>query len=114
MTRFEKVDISIKKAINAGYEFLEEGKGTQNDALEKYRAQGYDVKGWYTSYMKDNMSWVMYGKLKNQRSSDNLITKKPNYAEMNVKTLKKICSEKKIPGYSKMNKQQIIEVLAAC
>ena len=32
---------------------------------------------------------------------------------MTVKELRKICSEKKIAGYSKMNKQQILETLAS-
>lgn len=114
MTREDKVKISIQKAIEAGYVHLCDGTGSQDYDLHNYRSQGYDVKGWYTSYSKDSMSYVMYGKKKGQRVSKKVVPEqKPNYAEMNVKTLRKICSEKKITGYSKMNKQQIIEVLAA-
>ncbi len=115
MTREDKVKISIQKAIEAGYVYLCEGNGSYDYDLHSYRSQGYDVKGWYTSYSKDSMSYIMYGKKKVQRVSKKIISEqKPKYTEMNVKTLRKICSEKKIAGYSKMNKQQIIEVLAAC
>lgn len=126
MTREDKVKISIQKAIDAGYVHLCYGIGSQSEKLEEYRSQGYDVKGWYTSYKKDNMSYVMYGKMKGQVKGqtsirdisepviDRVEELKEEYSDMNVKTLRKICSEKKIAGYSKMNKQQIVEVLAAC
>ena len=128
MTREDKVMASVQKAQAEGYEFLASGTGSQNESLESFRAQGYDVRGWYTSYKKDSMAWIMYGKKKGQRrakkSEMNLVPmpgieklaelKTPDYASMTVKELRKICSEKKISGYSKMNKDQIVHVLAAC
>lgn len=134
MNREEKVRASIQKAIEAGYEFLGKGVGSQDEALESFRSQGYDVKGWYTTYQRDNMMWIMYGKKKGQRKSKKSETQHAmfttdsftgktyyhgfsesvDYSTMTVKELRKICSDKKIAGYSKMNKQQIVDVLAAC
>ena len=41
------------------------------------------------------------------------LVKTPDYSAMTVKELRKICSEKKISGYSKMTKYQIVEALAS-
>jgi len=42
-----------------------------------------------------------------------LLTNKMDYSKMKVKELKKICKEKKIKGYSKLKKKELIEVLSS-
>lgn len=115
MSRKWNVEESINKAISEGYVLTETGYGDYTEKESFYRGQGLMVISWYVPSDKEERMYKLFTREKKGHRKVGGITlvKKPNYAEMNVKTLRKICSEKKISGYSKMNKQQIIEVLAA-
>ena len=117
MNREAKVMVAIEKAESEGYVFLCNGTGTQDEALESKRAEGYDVRAWYTkmSGEKSTWEWTMYGRLKGQRRSSqpknvkSIDEVKAELEAKNVKDLRKMCQSSKIKGYAKMNKQQMIE-----
>lgn len=105
------LDQMIEKSISEGYELLSDGNGKYDEAVEHYRAQGYDVRAWYLSKKAAYKSWVLYGKKKSPRGRK--ATKQTvNYEALTVKDLKKKCQQYKIAGYSKMNKLQMVEVLS--
>lgn len=100
----------IEKAINEGYELLENGIGSYEEALQKYRAEGYDVRSWYLVNKKEEKTWVMYGKKKSPRKRT---AKKIqfNFDILTSKELREICKQKKVTKYYKMTKQQMINSL---
>ena len=104
-------DEMIKDSVARGYEFFEEGYGKQEESkLNEYREQGYDVKAWYVpSDVEGTKKWVLYAKKKVRRvtKSEKRVTVM-NYSSFTVKELRKLCSEKKISGYSKLNKNDMI------
>lgn len=122
MSREMKVEAMVVKAINEGYEFLGKGMGSYESMLAHKRSEGYDVRCWYTSITKNGRQWIMYGKKKESKRSGKAKVVSPveavmeelsiDYESMTVKQLKDICKERKIAGYSKMNKNQMIQSLA--
>lgn len=118
----------IEATVREGYELVtDNGIGSYDSALADYRNQGYDVRCWYTSTKKDDRTYIMYIKKKeSKRSAKPKLVDMPvnpkteeevneRYNELTVKALKEICKTRKVSGYSKMNKQQMIEALnSAC
>lgn len=104
----------IEKSINEGYELLAQGTGKYDDNVEEYRRLGYDVRAWYLDKVDGIVVWRLYGKLKVRKPrTSKKAEPKVDYSALTVKDLRKICSEKKIAGYSKLNKEQLIERLSA-
>lgn len=107
----------IKASVEAGYEFKAEGMGKYDDRyrrLEKqYRDEGYDIKSWYVKNDEGERMWVLYAKKRVRKSTTPKKVDTPiiDYSSMTVKELRKLCSEKKISGYSKMSKDAIVEAL---
>lgn len=97
----------IEDSIKEGYELLENGVGSYDAAVDKYRMEGYDVRAWYVS-RGTTRSWNLLGKVKQPRHSKQ---KKVDYSSLNVKQLKELCKSKKVAGYYKMSKSEMIEML---
>lgn len=101
----------IQKSLKEGYTLLEVGYGTQDAVLEHYRAAGYDVRAWYVPSDKEGVKkFEAYGRIKSKRGRQKKVDT-VNYEKYTVKELKAFCQKYKVPGYSKMNKQKMIEVL---
>lgn len=103
----------IKNALDEGYSFAESGYGKQDSRLEYYRSEGYDVRGWYVpSDVENTKKFDLYIKKRGNRS---LKVAVPNtiidYSSLSAKELKDICKDKKITGYYKMSKSQMIKSL---
>lgn len=113
MTR-RTVNQVIEDSIMEGYALLAEGTGNYDDKVKEYRAQNYDVRAWYVVRGSvEERRWVLYGRQKVRATRQKKVT--VDYSAMTVKELRKICSEKKIPKYSKMSKDEIVRVLTvAC
>lgn len=120
LSRDMKVQVMVDKSVSEGYEFLDSGVGSYDQALASNRAEGYDVRCWYTSITKSGREWVMYGKKKESRRSSQpkevapVKTADEIRAELesnNVKSLREMCKNALIKGYAKMNKEQMIDAI---
>ena len=120
LSRDMKVQVMVDKAIDEGYEFLNNGVGSYDQELASKRNEGYDVRCWYTSITKSGKEWVMYGKKKeSKRSSQSKLVAPVKTAEEiraelesnNVKSLREMCKSYLIKGYAKMNKEQMINAI---
>ena len=110
MTKRRNMNQIIEDSIKEGYVLLAEGTGTYDEEVKKYREEGYDVRYWYTARGPvANRKYVIYGMMKSRKPRQRKV--EVDYASMTVKELRKICSAKKIPKYSKMSKEEIIQKL---
>ena len=112
------VENSIKQAISEGFVLTDTGYGSYIESEKQYRERGLIVVSWYVpSDREGERKFELYTREKKVRRSKKVggitLIQTPDYSNMTVKELRKICSDKKISGYSKMNKQKIVEVLAA-
>ena len=115
---YKNIENSIKQAISEGFTLTETGYGSYLENEKKYRERGLIVVSWYVpSDREGERKFELYTREKKVRRSKKIggitLVKTPDYSAMTVKELRKICSEKKIAGYSKMNKHQILENLAS-
>lgn len=110
MTR-RTVNQVIEDSIMEGYALLAEGSGSYDDKVKEYRAQNYDVRAWYVVRGSvEERRWVLYGRQK-VRATRKQKKVTVDYSAMTVKELRKICSEKKIPKYSKLSKEELVQKL---
>lgn len=109
----------IEKSVNEGYEMLAQGTGKYDafyqSIFDEFRAKGFDVRSWLLKD-EEGYAWVIYGKKRSTRGRKaKVVAPKIDFASLTVKDLRKYCQEKKVTGYSKMKKEEMIRVLSeAC
>ena len=114
MDRMSRVASIVEKSIEEGFVFLAEGTGRYDEIFQAKRSEGYVVRAYYTSLAgnEEERTWVMYGREKLRRASNIQELPAIDYESLTAKELRKLCSEKKIRGYGKMKKSEMIEALS--